>query len=59
MQVNTNEKWMFIVPYEVSSDAVNNKEIFDTLYQMFPILVVLGLVVAIVGMFAYNYRNNN
>ena len=49
----------FLVPYEVTSELsqhASNIEI--TLYQMIPILVVLGLVVAIVGMFAYNKYGN-
>lgn len=48
-----------IVPSEVTAELsqhASNIEI--TLYQMIPILVVLGLIVAIVGMFAYNRHGN-
>ena len=49
----------FVVPAEVTAELsqhASNIEI--TLYQMIPILVVLGLIVAIVGMFAYNRYGN-
>lgn len=49
----------YIVPYEVSaelSEHASNIEI--TLYQMIPILVVLGLIVGIVGLLAYNRHGN-
>lgn len=49
----------FIVPVEVTAELSQHPSNIEiTLYQMIPILVVLGLIVAIVGMLAYNKYSN-
>lgn len=48
-----------IVPASVTVELFQHASNIEiTLYQMIPILVVLGLVVAIVGLFAYNRYGN-
>lgn len=49
-----------IVPASVTAELSQHASSIEiTLYQMIPILVVLGLIVGIVGLLAYNHRNNN